>query len=60
VVTTEIAQKVVTVVILGAKNTKERWADLAEIRRMLGDSDFYVPVKVTKVAQLTKRRHKHH
>ena len=42
------------ITILGAQSTKERWRDLAEIRRLLGDSDFYVPVKVTKVRQ--KRR----
>jgi D-alanyl-D-alanine endopeptidase (penicillin-binding protein 7) len=46
VVITEIAQKPVTVVILGAKNTKQRWIDLVELRRQLGDRDFFVPVKV--------------
>lgn len=37
------------VTILGSRSTRERWRDLAEIRRALGDTDFYVPVKVTKV-----------
>jgi D-alanyl-D-alanine carboxypeptidase len=55
VVITEIGQKVVTVVILGAANTKERWQDLIELRRMLGDTGFYVPVKVTAVRKKLKR-----
>lgn len=37
------------ITILGAQSTKERWRDLAELRRQLGDTGFYVPVKVTKV-----------
>lgn len=56
VVVTEIQQKIVTVVILGAKNTKERWQDLIEIRRLLGDTDFYVPIKVTQVAKKKRKR----
>lgn len=56
VVVTEIQQKMVTVVILGASNTKQRWEDLIEIRRMLGDIDFYVPIKVTKVAKSIPKR----
>jgi D-alanyl-D-alanine endopeptidase (penicillin-binding protein 7) len=46
VVITEIAGKPAVVVILGAKNTKERWLDLVDLRKQLGDTDFYVPVKV--------------
>lgn len=42
------------VTILGSTNTKERWRDLAEIRRAMGDTDFYVPVRVTAVRK--KRR----
>jgi D-alanyl-D-alanine carboxypeptidase len=55
VVITEINKAVVTVVILGAANTKERWSDLIELRRMLGDTGFYVPVKVTAVRKKRKR-----
>ncbi len=46
VVITQMSGKLVTVVILGARGTKQRWVDLADIRRQLGDKDFYVPVKV--------------
>lgn len=42
------------ITILGSSSTRQRWRDLAEIRRALGDTDFYVPVKVTKVKK--KRR----
>lgn len=56
VVITEMGGRVVVAVILGAANTKERWRDLAELRRSLGDSDFYVPVKVTSVTKVKKAR----
>lgn len=43
------------ITILGARDTRQRWADLAELRRQLGDTNFYVPVKVTKVTKKSKR-----
>jgi len=52
-----VKSELLTVVILGAANTRQRWADLIELRRRLGDTDFYVPVKVVKPAA-KKRRHK--
>jgi D-alanyl-D-alanine carboxypeptidase len=55
VVITEIQTQPVVVVILGAKNTKERWLDLIELRRQLGDRDFYVPVKMI-ISKRKKRR----
>ena len=51
VVVMTVKEQLVTVVVLGAKNTKERWQDLVEIRKLLGDSDFYVPIKVAKVVK---------
>lgn len=45
VVITKIAGQQVAVVILGARDTKQRWADLVELRKKLGDTDFYVPTK---------------
>ena len=56
VVITEMAGKLVTAVVLGSTNTTQRWLDLAELRRDLGDTDFYVPVKVTKVQKRYTRR----
>jgi D-alanyl-D-alanine carboxypeptidase/D-alanyl-D-alanine endopeptidase (penicillin-binding protein 7) len=47
--------ELISFVVLGARNTKERWSDLIELRRMIGDTDFYVPVKVTKVRRRSKR-----
>jgi len=58
VVITQMGGKIVTVVILGAKNTKERWLDLIELRRRMGDTDFYVPIKVVKVIKKTKKTKK--
>lgn len=43
----------VTVALLGSAS-KQRWQDLIKIRRMLGDSDFYTPQRVSNV-----RRHRH-
>lgn len=43
----------VTVALLGSAS-KQRWQDLIKIRRMLGDSDFYTPQRVSSV-----RRHRH-
>ena len=48
VVITQMAGRVVTVVILGASNTKQRWKDLAALRRQLGDTDFSEPVPQKK------------
>lgn len=45
----------VAISILGARNTKDRWQDLIEIRRILGDTDFYVPIKVNKILKKRKR-----
>lgn len=54
VVVMEVKRQLVTVVILGSTGTKQRWNDLIDIRRQLGDDGFYVPIKVTKVRK--KRR----
>lgn len=40
VVITKIKEQLVTVVILGSKDTRQRWRDLAELRTELGDKDF--------------------
>jgi D-alanyl-D-alanine endopeptidase (penicillin-binding protein 7) len=40
IVITRIKEQLVTVVILGARDTRARWRDLAELRVLLGDSDF--------------------
>ena len=49
VVVMEVKRRLVTVVILGSSSTKQRWQDLIELRRRLGDDGFYVPIEVTKV-----------
>ena len=49
VVVLKIKEQLMTVALLGASNTKERWQDLIELRRKLGDTNFYVPIKVTRV-----------
>ena len=49
VVVMEVKKQLLTVVILGSANAKQRWNDLVQIRRQLGDNEFYVPVQVTKV-----------
>ena len=59
VVVTQIAGKLMTVVILGARDTHQRWRDLVEIRKQLGDSDFYEPVTRTVHAIKTKFRRHH-
>jgi D-alanyl-D-alanine endopeptidase (penicillin-binding protein 7) len=56
VVVMTVNEQLVTVVVLGAKNTKERWQDLIEIRKLLGDIDFYVPIKVTKVVKRKRQK----
>ena len=55
VVVLKVKDEIRTIAILGATNVKERWKDLIEVRRMLGDSDFYVPITVTKVLKRKKR-----
>lgn len=45
----DIKGEPLVITILGAQSTRERWRDLAKLRRLLGDTDFYVPVNVTKV-----------
>jgi D-alanyl-D-alanine endopeptidase (penicillin-binding protein 7) len=56
VVVLQVKDQTMTIAILGASNTKERWQDLIEVRRMLGDSDFYVPIKVTKVIKRKRKK----
>jgi len=51
----EVNYNMVTIVILGSQNTRERWNDLIKLRKMLGDTNFYVPVKVTKVVKQRKK-----
>lgn len=48
VVVFELNGKLATAVVLGARNVKERWNDLIELRRKLGDTGFYVPLQVVK------------
>jgi D-alanyl-D-alanine endopeptidase (penicillin-binding protein 7) len=55
VVVLEIKEELMTIVVLGAKNTKERWQDLIEVRMMLGDAGFYIPIKITKVLHRKRR-----
>lgn len=43
VVITEIGDRLMTIAILGSADTSQRWKDLAEIRTMLGDENFYKP-----------------
>lgn len=57
VVITKINDKLTTVVILGASNTKQRWLDLAELRQQLGDSNFYIPIKVKHVQRRRNSAH---
>lgn len=56
VVVLEVKDRLVTFVILGSANTRQRWDDLIQLRRQLGDTDFYVPVRVTKVKRTSKKR----
>ena len=51
----EVNYNMVTIVILGSQDTRERWNDLIKLRKMLGDTNFYVPVKVTKVIKSRKK-----
>lgn len=51
VVIVNVKGKPVTIVVLGATSTKQRWLDLIELRQLLGDSDFYVPIKAKAVRQ---------
>jgi len=56
-VITEMAGKLVTVVILGSKDTHVRWKDLVEIRRQLGDADFAEPIfRVARAIKGKKRK----
>ena len=48
VVITMIKEQLRTIVILGAADTRQRWRDLATLRRELGDSDFSQPSWATK------------
>lgn len=54
---TQIRDRMMTVVILGSKDTRQRWRDLAELRTMLGDVGFYEP---TWTKARTKRHHTKH
>lgn len=53
VVIVQVKERPVTIVVLGARDTKQRWLDLIELRQQLGDKDFYVPVK-PKTVKRTK------
>lgn len=55
---TEMQGRIVIAVVLGAANTRERWNDLIELRRHLGDTDFYVPPTVRVAAKKPHRKHK--
>jgi D-alanyl-D-alanine endopeptidase (penicillin-binding protein 7) len=41
VVITRVKDQLVTVVLLGSRDTHQRWRDLVELRQKLGDSNFY-------------------
>jgi D-alanyl-D-alanine carboxypeptidase len=56
VVITQVRDQLLTIVILGAKDARQRWLDLVELRKELGDSDFYMPT--TKVAKTKNKRKK--
>lgn len=45
VVILTIGNRPVTIVVLGSKDTRSRWRDLVEIRKMLGDTGFFEPPK---------------
>lgn len=59
VVVLEVADKLMTIAILGSSNTKQRWDDLIELRQMLGDKEFYVPIKVVTLQRVTVVRRRH-
>jgi D-alanyl-D-alanine endopeptidase (penicillin-binding protein 7) len=48
VVITKIKDQLVAVVILGSRDTRQRWHDLAELRVRLGDTEFASPEKRKK------------
>lgn len=52
----EIGGRPLVVVILGSRDTHERWRDLVELRRELGDTDFSEPV--FHIPRAKKRRKK--
>jgi len=54
-VVVEVRGEMLTIVILGSRDGRTRWNDLVELRKMLGDTDFFVPVKVTRVVKVTKK-----
>jgi D-alanyl-D-alanine endopeptidase (penicillin-binding protein 7) len=58
VVITQVGQRLLTIAILGSRDTHQRWRDLAELRKRLGDSDFYDPTFTPKRAKNKKRKHK--
>lgn len=45
----QVKDRPVTIVLLGAKDTRQRWLDLIELRQRLGDKDFYIPIKASAV-----------
>ena len=56
----KVKDELVTIAILGADGTKKRWDDLIEIRKSLGDSNFYVPtIHKNKISKKTKVLKKH-
>lgn len=59
VVITKIRDEFMTVVILGSASVKQRWRDLIELRRELGDRNFAAPVDSPK-PRASKIRHRKH
>ena len=57
-VITEMAGKTVTAVILGSKDTRQRWRDLAELRKEVGDDTDYAEPKVSVPRAVKKKRRK--
>ena len=57
VVITMVGDKLMTIAILGSKDTHQRWNDLIEIRTMLGDAGFYEPKLPSKRVYLARSTH---
>lgn len=58
VVITMVQNRLVTIVLLGAKDTKRRWLDLIELRKELGDTEFYSPPAKAVRVSAKRRLHK--
>lgn len=59
VVVMEMSGQPVTAVLLGSRDTRQRWRDLATLRRKLGDSDFYQPKWNRPAVKRKKPRYKY-